>query len=167
MRAGRRAHGGLWMQIELLAAGTRPPAWIREGFNEYQKRFTREWMLQLQEVPIARRTRNNTREKLKDQEGERMLSLVKPDALIVAMDRTGAQMTTEQLAKCLDGWQRDFRRLQLVIGGPDGLSKGCLDAATSTWSLSLLTFPHFLVRILVAEQLYRAWSVLKSHPYHK
>lgn len=155
------------MQIELLAAGTRPPAWIGEGFKEYQKRLPREWALQLLEVPIARRTRNNTMEKVKEHEGERMLALIKPGAVVVALDRTGVQMSTEELAQCLDRWRLDCNRLQLIIGGPDGLSKRCLDAATKTWSLSLLTFPHFVVRLLVAEQLYRAWSILNNHPYHK
>lgn len=155
------------MNIDLLAAGTKPPAWINEGFTEYQKRLSRDWTLQLQEVPIARRSRNATTEKLKQQEAERMLALRKPGALLVALDSTGVQMSTERLAASLDNWARDYGKVQFLIGGPDGLSKACLEAAGTIWSLSPLTFPHFLVRILVAEQLYRAWTVLNNHPYHK
>ena len=96
-----------------------------------------------------------------------MLALLKPGALVIALDRNGAQMSTEQLAAALEEWRQEFSRVQILIGGPDGLSEGCLDSAAKSWSLSLLTFPHFMVRVMVAEQLYRAWSILNNHPYHK
>lgn len=96
-----------------------------------------------------------------------MLAHVKPGALVVALDKDGKQMSTQQLAASIESWRQEFNRMQIMIGGPDGLSKECLETAARTWSLSVLTFPHFVVRILVAEQLYRAWSVLNNHPYHK
>ena len=155
------------MNIELLAAGTKAPAWVNDGFREYQKRLPRDWNLELREVPVSRRSRNSTREKLVNDEGERMMALLKPGALVIALDRSGAQMSTPELAASMEEWRQEFSRVQILIGGPDGLSKGCLDSAAKSWSLSLLTFPHFMVRVMVAEQLYRAWSILNNHPYHK
>lgn len=155
------------MNIELLAAGTRPPAWINEGFREYQKRLPRNWALQLREVPLVRRTKSVSMAKLKEEEGRRMLTLVKPGALLVALDRQGSEMDTKQLATSLAAWSGEYSRMQLMIGGPDGLDPGCVAAASRCWSLSRLTFPHFMVRLLVAEQLYRAWTILHNHPYHK
>ena len=155
------------MNIELLAAGTRPPAWINEGFREYQKRLSGDWKLQLVEVPVARRTKGASTVKLKEQEGEKMLDLVKPGSLLVALDVAGVTMSTAQLAQELRRWMLDYSRVQIMIGGPDGLSDACLSSAAKALSLSKLTFPHFVVRMLVAEQLYRAWTIINNHPYHK
>ncbi len=96
-----------------------------------------------------------------------MLAAVRDGARVVALDSTGTNWSTEQLADNLDQWMQSYRCLQLLIGGPDGLSRECLSRADDIWSLSRLTFPHFLVRVLLAEQVYRAWSVLNGHPYHK
>ena len=96
-----------------------------------------------------------------------MLGLLKTNSRIVALDRKGTNWSTEELAAKLQDWQLEFGQVQMLVGGPDGLSDDCLQAAHNTWSLSRLTFPHFVVRILVAEQIYRAWSILNYHPYHK
>ena len=96
-----------------------------------------------------------------------MIALVKPGALVIALDRGGATMSTEQLASNLGSWMRDYSRMQFMIGGPDGLAEKCIASAGKSWSLSGLTFPHFIVRVVVAEQLYRAWTILNNHPYHK
>ena len=96
-----------------------------------------------------------------------MLGLLKANSRIVALDQTGSNWTTPEFAAKLQNWQQEFSLVQLFIGGPDGLSDECLQVAHNTWSLSRLTFPHFFVRVLVAEQIYRAWSILNNHPYHK
>ena len=155
------------LNVELLASGTRPPAWINDGFLEYAGRLPRDWRLQLTEMAVARRSKTASVEQLKREEGQRLLDQLKPGAMVIALDSRGESMTTPQLAKMLDDGMQNFNRIQMMIGGPDGLSDACLDAAHKVWSLSKLTFPHFMVRILVAEQLYRAWSILNNHPYHK
>ena len=155
------------MKIELLAAGTRPPDWVRNGFTEYRRRLPRHWQLELHEVQVARRRKGTAVKKLKVEEGNRMLGLLKANSRIVALDQTGSNWTTPEFAAKLQNWQQEFSLVQLFIGGPDGLSDECLQVAHNTWSLSRLTFPHFFVRVLVAEQIYRAWSILNNHPYHK
>lgn len=155
------------MNIELLAAGTKPPAWIAAGIAEYQKRLPRDWPLEIREIPVAKRRKGEPVTRPIQAEGERMLAAITPSSLVVALDRKGRNWSTEDLAKNLERWQLDFSKVQFLIGGPDGLSNDCLNVATESWSLSNLTFPHFIVRILLAEQIYRAWSLLNNHPYHK
>ena len=155
------------MNIELLAAGTKPPAWIAAGIAEYQKRLPRDWPLEIREIPVAKRRKGEPVTRPIQAEGERMLAAITPSSLVVTLDRKGRNWSTEDLAKNLERWQLDFSKVQFLIGGPDGLSNDCLNVATESWSLSNLTFPHFIVRILLAEQIYRAWSLLNNHPYHK
>ncbi len=155
------------MKIELLAAGTKPPDWIATGINEYQKRLPRDWQFDIRDIPVARRRKGEPVSKLKAEEGKRMQLAMNKSARIVAMDKGGANWSTEQLASKLSTWQTEYGHVQFLIGGPDGLSDESLAAATDTWSLSKLTFPHFIVRVMLAEQIYRAWSVLNNHPYHK
>ena len=155
------------MQIELIAAGTREPTWVTEGYKEYQKRLPKEWQLVLSEIPVAHRSKSQSVEKLKEEEGKKMLERVKSGGIVIAMDSRGSDWTTEKLAVRFTDWLQNANQVQLMVGGPDGLSKGCLQRADLTWSLSRLTFPHFMVRLLLAEQIYRAWSVINHHPYHK
>ncbi|MFT4797091.1 MAG: 23S rRNA (pseudouridine1915-N3)-methyltransferase [Candidatus Azotimanducaceae bacterium] len=155
------------MNIELLAAGTKPPAWIATGISEYQKRLPRDWPLEIREIPIAKRRKGEPVTRPIQEEGERMLAAITPSSLVVTLDRKGRNWSTADLAKNLERWQLDFSKVQFLIGGPDGLSNDCLKVASESWSLSNLTFPHFIVRILFAEQIYRAWSLLNNHPYHK
>lgn len=155
------------MNIELLAAGTKPPAWIATGISEYQKRLPRDWPLEIREIPVAKRRKGEPVTRPIQEEGERMLAAITPSSLVVTLDRKGRNWSTQELAKNLERWQLDFSKVQFLIGGPDGLSNNCLEVAAESWSLSNLTFPHFIVRILLAEQIYRAWSLLNNHPYHK
>lgn len=155
------------MKIELLAAGTKPPAWIKEGVTEYQKRMPKVCALEIREIAIAKRSKNVSLEKLRAREEKGIRQQFSPGARIIALDREGSIWSTKDLANNMRQWMIDYSHVQILIGGPDGLSKGCLDAADDIWSLSRLTFPHFLVRVLVAEQLYRGWSILNNHPYHK
>ena len=155
------------MNIELLAAGTKPPAWIATGISEYQKRLPRDWSFDIKEIPVSTRRKGEPVTRQIKEEGDRMLAAITPASLVVTMDRGGKNWSTEELAQNLDRWQLDYSKVQILIGGPDGLANDCLKAASESWSLSKLTFPHFIVRILLAEQIYRAWSVLNNHPYLK
>ena len=155
------------MNIELLAAGTKPPGWIATGIDEYQKRFPRDWQFNVREIPVAKRQKGEPVAKAMQAEGQRMLQAVVPGSTLVAMDKGGKNWSTEELAKNVQEWQLETGKVQIMIGGPDGLAPECLSAAHRRWSLSNLTFPHFLVRLLLAEQFYRAWSVINRHPYHK
>ncbi len=155
------------MNIRLLAAGTRPPDWVHKGYNEYARRMRAEFTLDLVEIPVLKRAPGSSLEKLREKEGGRMLSSVAAQAHVVALDVKGQPWSTTELADQLQRWQLSGVPVCLLIGGPDGLSSACLDRANQKWSLSNLTFPHMLVRIMVAEQLYRAWSFTRGHPYHR
>lgn len=150
------------MRIRLVSVGTRAPRWVQEGYAEYARRMPRPCRLELVEVPPARGETGR-----KAREGRRLLEKVGKGDLIVALDPGGTQWSTEQLARRLARWMQDGRDLSLLIGGAEGLACACLERAPVHWSLSPLTFPHLLVRILVAEQLYRACSWLQGHPYHR
>lgn len=155
------------MRIHLLAVGERPNAWVVEGYREFARRLPPECALLLTEVPTGRRVRNADIARLVAQEGERLLQAVPAGARIVALDVRGQSWSTEDLAARMMRWMQDGRDLALMIGGPDGLSDACLERAELRWSLSPLTLPHALVRVIVAEQLYRAWTVCRGHPYHR
>jgi 23S rRNA (pseudouridine1915-N3)-methyltransferase len=155
------------MRISIIAVGTRMPAWVDAGVQEYGKRMPRELKLQWREIPLARRGRDNNSEKLRAREGEQMLRAVPAGDQLIALDVRGKRLSTEQLAARLGDWQMSGDSYSLLIGGPDGLSEGVLQRARQRWSLSDLTLPHPLVRILLAEQLYRAWTITVNHPYHR
>ena len=143
------------------------PTWVNQGYEEYARRMPSECRLKLIEIPSARRTKAADTKRLLRQEGERMLGALPKNALVVALDVAGRQWHTEELAQQLDNWMHEGRDIALLVGGPEGLDPMCCEQADFSWSLSPLTFPHPLVRIIVAEQLYRATTILKHHPYHK
>ena len=155
------------MQINLLAVGTRMPAWIDEGYREYARRMPRECSLVLNEIPLAQRSKSQAIERAVNEEGKRMLAALSDRQQVIALDVKGRSWSTEQLAQQLDNWKQDGRDISLLVGGPDGLAAECLQRAEQVWSLSSLTLPHPLVRVLLAEQLYRAWSLNSGHPYHR
>lgn len=155
------------MHLHLVAVGKRMPAWVNAGYTEYAKRFTANFRLQLIEIEPAKRTKNSDITRVIQQEGEQILKAIPPNSRIIALHDRGQQWDTPTLAKQIEGWQLDGRDVSLLIGGPDGLAPDCLKKAELQWSLSKLTFPHPLVRIIVAEQLYRATSLLRGHPYHR
>ncbi len=154
------------MRIHLLAVGTRPPGWIKSAYEDYARRLPRECRLLLTEIAPARRD-GRPLDALRQEEGRRLLHAVPAGARLIALDGGGQQWSTEELAGQLGRWLQDGRDLTLLVGGADGLDPACLARAEAVWSLSRLTFPHLLVRIIVAEQLYRAWSLLNHHPYHR
>ena len=155
------------MRLRLLSPGQKMPAWIQQGFAEYAQRMPRECKLELLEIPLGKRARGIPVERAIEAEGERMLAAIKPGDRVVALEVNGKSFTTEALAGHLESWMGDGRDVCLLVGGPDGLAPACIERADMSWSLSPLTLPHGLVRVLLAEQLYRAWTVMKGHPYHR
>jgi len=155
------------MKIRLIAVGTKMPSWVQEGFAEYTKRMPHDCRIELIELPIGPRGKNQPVSKAIEKEGQAMLAAMKPQNTCVALEVLGKPWSTEQLAKQMTGWRMEGQDVDLLVGGPDGLSPQCTQKATQKWSLSPLTLPHPLVRVLLAEQLYRAWTVNNNHPYHK
>jgi 23S rRNA (pseudouridine1915-N3)-methyltransferase len=155
------------MQINLIAVGTRMPAWINEGYHEYARRLPREFSLKLTEITLGRRSKSQPLERAINEEGRRMLTATAGSQHVVALDIKGRGWSTEDLAGQMHDWMQNGRDVSLLVGGPDGLADECLARARQRWSLSPLTLPHPLVRVLLAEQLYRAWTLLSGHPYHR
>jgi 23S rRNA (pseudouridine1915-N3)-methyltransferase len=155
------------VRIHLIAAGTRMPSWVSEGFDDYAGRMPPECRLLLKEIPLGASRSGGDSRKAMQEESEKMLSAVPEGANLIALDVRGKALATEELAKQLNQWLQEGRDQALLIGGPDGLAPDCLARASLRLSLSPLTLPHGLVRVVVAEQLYRAWSILKNHPYHR
>ncbi len=155
------------MKCRLLAAGTRLPEWVNTGFREYQKRLRAPLVLELEEIPVATRRAGENPERAVAREGQAMLAGISSKDYVVALEVAGASMSTERLSAWFAERLREGRPLALLIGGPDGLAPECLKRADQSWSLSPLTLPHALVRVVVAEQIYRAMSLLGGHPYHR
>ncbi len=151
----------------VIAAGNRQPDWVEAGFDEYAKRLRGSYSLELVEISLGRRSKSTTPAKALKDEGQRMLKALPPSAYVVALGVAGRPWSTADLTKRLRRWEMESNPVCLLIGGPDGLAPECEARADETWSLSALTLPHGLVRIVVAEALYRAWSVLQGHPYHR
>ncbi len=155
------------MHIHLLAVGNRMPGWVTEGYEEYARRMPRECSLVLREIAPGKRGRHADIERIREEEGERLLAALGRDSYRVALDVTGTAWSTDELARDLSSWLQGGRDVCLLVGGPDGLSRRVLDQVHARRSLSRLTFPHPLVRVILAEQLYRAWTLLHHHPYHR
>lgn len=155
------------MNIHLIAVGEKMPRWVQDGYSEYAKRLPTECALRLIEVPAGKRGKNADVARIIREESERMLAAIPKGANVVALEVGGRSWSTEQLAQNLEDWMGSGRDLALLVGGPDGLGDSARKAAGQLWSLSPLTLPHPLVRVVLAEQLYRAWSILRNHPYHR
>ena len=156
------------MRIQIIAATNRQPSWIDAACKEYSKRIRAYAQLEVRDVALAKRGRGRAggaRER--DDEAQRMLAAVRPGALTIALDEGGALVSTHDLVAHLDMWSRDAIRVSLLIGGPDGLGAAALAAAGEVWSLSRLTLPHGLAKVVVIEGLYRALSLRAGHPYHR
>ena len=143
------------------------PGWVQEGFAEYAKRMPPELRIELVELKPEDRTSGKTTEKAKALEGERLLAALPEGAELIALDERGRAVTTLGLSVMLTAWMREGSHPAFAIGGADGLSDEVKRRATKLVSLSALTLPHAMVRVLLAEQLYRAWSILARHPYHR
>ncbi len=155
------------MHIRLLAVGDRQPSWVDEAFGTYTGRFPREWKFRLDVLPTVRRNKNDKSRQAMEAEGEQILGRLNAAEQVVLLDERGKQFSSKGLAGHLSDWQSDGRDLAFVVGGPDGVSDSVRQRADMTWSLSQLTLPHGLARVLFAEQLYRAHSLQTGHPYHR
>ena len=146
------------MRVTILAVGHKMPSWIEEGFREYTRRMPPEVRVELVELKPG---------KDKDDEGRKLIDALPSGATLIALDERGKSVTTQGLATMLSGWMQDATHPAFAIGGADGLSEAVKERASKLVSLSALTLPHQLVRVVLAEQLYRAWSILARHPYHR
>jgi 23S rRNA (pseudouridine1915-N3)-methyltransferase len=155
------------VHIRLIAIGDRQPSWVDSAFAEYAGRLPRQWQFRLQEIAAAQRNKGAVKNAAKDAEGAKILAQTKAAELVIVLDERGRQFTSRELATKIDDWQTVGQDIIFVIGGPDGVAADVLQRANLTWSLSKLTLPHGLARVLFAEQIYRAWSLLTGHPYHR
>lgn len=155
------------MKLLILAVGNRMPSWITEGFNEYAKRMPREAAISLIEIKPEPRSSGKTAAQIMESEAQRIRAALPASALCIALDERGATPTTKQLSQQMQDWMQQGRDVAFVIGGADGLHESLKHRAQQLMALSALTLPHGMVRVLLAEQLYRAHSLLHNHPYHR
>ena len=155
------------MRLRIIAIGTKMPDWVEAGCNEYLKRLPSELNLEIVELPLGQRGKGADINRTIQREGEAMLKAIGEHDHVIALDVLGKPWSTEQLADKLQDWQLSGDNFSLLVGGPDGLAPECLKRANSKWSLSALTLPHPLVRILLVEQIYRAGTINAGHPYHR
>lgn len=155
------------MHIRLIAVGDRQPSWVDAAFDAYTARLPRQWQFRLEEIATAERRKGTKADTARFTEGERILAKLKPAELAVLLDESGRQFSSRELAVKLEDWQAMGQDLVFIIGGPDGVSPEVRNRANVTWSLSKLTLPHGLARVLFAEQIYRAWTMTTGHPYHR
>jgi 23S rRNA (pseudouridine1915-N3)-methyltransferase len=156
------------MRLRVMAIGTRMPDWVDAAFNDYWRRMRALWKLELIELPMAgRRETGGAVQAAKSNEAKRLLALVSPRDFVVTLDEHGVQKSTVELSLWLEQRRASGKDLAFIVGGPDGLAEEVLARAQLRWSLSRLTLPHGLVRVLLAEQIYRATTVLSGHPYHR
>lgn len=155
------------MRLIIVAAGTRLPDWVDAGFEEYAGRFTRDYRLELKEIALGQRAASGATSQAILREGEKMLAAIPQGAYVVAMQVGGRNLSSEQLAQFLQTRARDGRDVVFCIGGPEGLAPEVDARAELRWSLSALTLPHALARVVLAEALYRAVTIIKGHPYHR
>jgi 23S rRNA (pseudouridine1915-N3)-methyltransferase len=155
------------MKLLIVSVGHKMPDWITTGFNEYAKRMPREAKIELLEIRPEPRSTGKTVQQIMAAEARRILAVLPQDCLRIAMDEHGAQPTTRQFAEQMQGWMQKGCDVAFIIGGPDGLDVSVKQAARQLMALSALTLPHAMVRVLLAEQLYRAYSMMHNHPYHR
>jgi len=155
------------MVIHFITVGQKMPKWVQEGYAEYAKRLPKSCTLKLVELPMAQRGKSGSVDKYKAEEAKKILAAVPKGAQLIVLDEHGQQVTTKGLADKLEDWLSSGQDVALIVGGPDGLEQSLIQQAKWKWGLSKLTMPHPMVRILVAEQIYRAYSVINNHPYHR
>jgi 23S rRNA (pseudouridine1915-N3)-methyltransferase len=155
------------VRLNIVAIGQRMPSWVNSGLTEYSKRFPRGFGLNLREVPAIKRSRSADIDSIRQREGEALLAAAPASSYLVALDEHGNQWSTAELSRHMAEWMNTSRDVTFLIGGPDGLSAACRDRSQACWSLGKLTLPHPLVRVVLAEQLYRAWTITQNHPYHR
>ena len=154
------------MKLHILSVGQRMPAWVCEAFAEYQKRMPREMPVSLIEIPNAKGA-NWPVSRIIDDESNRLLAALPKNSRLVLLDVTGVSWSTEQLASRMQDWRQEGQDMVFVVGGANGVSDLLRQQSSFRWSLSAATFPHPLVRVILVEQLYRAWTIISGHPYHR
>jgi 23S rRNA (pseudouridine1915-N3)-methyltransferase len=155
------------MKIKIITVGHKMPDWVTQGFSEFQKRLSNQHELILHEIPLLKRSKNADIKRLMLKEAESMQAAIPDNSFVIALDRKGSQWSSEQLANQFHVWQTQSAHLCILIGGPEGFDQTIFASVHAKWSLSHLTLPHPIVRIVLAEQLYRAQSILNNHPYHR
>ncbi len=155
------------MKLKLITIGDQLPAWAKSACDDYLKRLPPEFNFDLIELKAEKRGKNPDLKRLLEKEGERMLATIGPQEKVISLDERGKLWTTLELSEQLQNWRDENHSICLLIGGTDGLAPACKKRAEYSWSLSPLTLPHALARVLVLEQLYRAFTILTHHPYHR
>lgn len=155
------------MKMHILTIGEKMPDWVNTAVAEYDKRLSSTMPLVWHPLAAVKRGKNANVQKIKEQESQALLDAVPKGAMVIALHEKGQEVTTAQLADKLSQWHLAGQDVALLIGGPDGHADFLLQQVQWTWSLSKLTFPHPLVRVILAEQLYRAHSLMHNHPYHR
>lgn len=155
------------MKSSLVAVGKRMPGWVDEGFKEYNKRLPKDLRLHLIEVTPVNRSKPGSERNIIKEEDKRIRAAIPNRSLVIVLDDNGKHFTSLKLARNLEDWRKSGRDITFVVGGADGLHDTLIEEADFIWSLSRLTLPHALVRVVLAEQIYRAWSITQNHPYHR
>lgn len=155
------------MDVYIIAVGKQMPSWVEQAFEEYRKRLSSQITLVLHEITAAKRRKGVDLEKLIREEGDRIIAVIPSHCHVVALERTGKQYSSTKMAAILGEHLANRQNMAFIIGGPEGLDQSTLKQADEIWSLSELTMAHPVVRVVLAEQLYRAWSIIQKHPYHR
>ncbi len=155
------------LKLTLIAIGDKMPAWVEAGFDDYAKRVHGRCQINVQSIPARKRGKNADIPRIIKQESNDLLAAIPKGALVVALDRSGRSFSSEQLAEKLNDWMSEVPQVVFLVGGPEGLTKEVLATCQLHWSFSALTFSHPVVRVVWAEQMYRAWSILEGMPYHR
>lgn len=155
------------MQLSVVSVGVRLPTWINQGVAEYQKRLPAELKVELKEVLPVKRSKTQSVAKVQKLEAERIESAIPAGSLMIVLDERGKSKSTQMLSEELKSWMQEGQSVCFIIGGADGINDDIKGRARQSWSLSAMTLPHGLARVLLMEQLYRAWSILNNHPYHR
>ena len=155
------------MIIHVIAVGTKMPTWVNQGVDEYVRRMPNECQIKFVELPLGQRVKSKNIKQAMQQEEKSILEAIPSNAYVIAMEVKAKIWSTEKLSEKMQDWMSLGKDIALLIGGPDGMTQTCISKANEKWSLSSLTLPHPIVRIVVAEQLYRALMIIKKHPYHK
>lgn len=155
------------MQIDLIAVGKKMPGWIETAVKEYSKRLPKNIQFKIIEITPAMRGKNNNADNYKQKEQEKIEAALSAKSIVIALDECGKSISSQQLAEQLQTWNDEQQHVSIIIGGADGLSDSLKKKAHQLWSLSAMTLPHGLVRVMMIEQLYRAWSITQNHPYHR
>ncbi len=155
------------MNIHLIEICDKSPDWAKSGFLNYSKRIPKNIKFHLKEVRPGKRSKNVDLKKILFEEGQRMISMIPKGSLIIKLEIKGQKWTTKDLSLNLQNWMNNSKDIVFLVGGPEGLPPECKEISPISWSLSTLTLPHAIVKIFIAEQIYRAWSILQNHPYHR